>query len=215
MAEPSTPRAPITISRKTAFVGLAAQGALFTTAGIGLWMFSGRAVADFLSVSVRDIGIGLAFAAALIGVAAVLFHGFPKMSERLVRLQGDSYRFLGANLGWPAVVGISLVAGISEEAALRGGLQTWLGDALGGPAAIVLSSILFAAMHFAQPLILALLFVIGLAFGVVYWQTGSLLAVMIAHVLYDIWALRYLNREMQRLGLFDDPAPLANPVGDG
>lgn len=195
------------LPRSTAIIALLAQGALFTAAGVGLWIVSGRPAAEFVSVSAMEIALGVGFGALLIAIAATSFRLFPRMSEHLIRLQSDTYRFLGRDLGWPAIVAISLVAGISEEAALRAGLQTILGDHLGIPAAIGLASAAFAALHLAKPLILALLFVIGVAFGVVYWQSGSLLAVMIAHVIYDIWALRYLNREMHRLGLFEEPPP--------
>lgn len=205
------------ITPRGAIVLLAMQGLLFTAAGVGLWHLSGRIVGGFVSFSFAEAGMGVAFGAILILTAAALFRRFPRASEHLVRLQSDTYRFLGPNLGWPAVVFISLVAGVSEEAALRGGLQTLLGDHVGADAAIVFASALFAALHLAKPLITALLFVIGLVFGLVYWQTGSLLAVIIAHVLYDIWALRYLNREMHRLGLFEETEapPLANPAQPG
>lgn len=207
------------IAPTTALALLLFQGTLFTLAGLGLWYLSGRPLEDFVTFSAREIALGFGFGAFLIAIAAAVFHGFPKLSEYLVRLQSATYRFLGPNLGWPAVILISLIAGISEEASLRGELQTWLGDQIGAVPAIAVASALFAALHLAKPLITALLFVIGVLFGVVYWYTGSLLAVMIAHVIYDVWALRYLNREMHRLGLFDEadalPAPLANSAGPG
>ena len=159
--------------------------------------------------------MGFGFGALLILTAAMVFRGFKGLSDQLVRLQSETYRFLGGDLGWPAIVAISLIAGISEEVSLRGGLQTLLGDHVGAPAAIVIASALFAALHLTKPLITMLLFGIGLIFGAVYWYTGSLLGVIIAHVLYDIWALRYLTREMHRLGLFDEPAPLANSAAPG
>lgn len=207
--------AAVRISPPKAVLALLFQGALFTIAGVGLWQWSGRPISGFVTFSLAEVGLGIGFGGALILIAATLFHGFPRLSEKLVRLQADTYRFLGPNLGWPAVVLISLVAGISEEASLRGGLQTLLGDEFGPVAAIVVSSAVFAALHLAKPLITVLLLVIGIIFGIVYWLTGSLLAVMIGHVLYDVWALRYLNREMHRLGLFDltGPAPpLVNPA---
>lgn len=202
------------ISTGKALVALAAQGVLFTLAGLGLWWWSGREPGSFVSFSPAQAAMGVGFGAALIAIAATLFHAFPKASEHLIRLQSDTYRFLGPNLGWPAVIIISLVAGISEEAALRGGLQTVLGDHVGEVAAIGIASALFAALHLARPLITGLLFVIGILFGVVYWQTGSLLTVMVGHVLYDVWALRYLNREMHRLGLFDEPDPSPAPLAN-
>ena len=162
-------------------------------------------------------------AGALIALAAVLFRGFPRIGERLVRLQAPGFAFFGRRLSLPMIVLISVGAGVGEEALFRGGLQTLIGDHLGVAAAILLSSAAFAAIHLARPVITALLLVIGAIFGVFYWQTGSLLAAMIGHALYDIWALRYLHREMHRLGLFDapgpppgpEPAPLVNSPGPG
>lgn len=200
----------ITLARAIAL--LLAQGAVFTAAGVGLWLWSGRSGDAFVTMSVTELELGAAFGAALVLAAATVFKLFPEVGEQLIRLQADSYRFLGPELGWPAIVLISAIAGISEEALMRAGWQTLLGDYVGAPGAIIIASALFAALHLARPLITALLFVIGVLFGIVYWQTSSLLAVVIAHVLYDIWALRYLNRETHRLSLFDDPAPLANPA---
>lgn len=174
-----------------------------TMGGLGclLWLWSGRDTADFVSLSMPEIAQGAALAAILVAAAYASFRAFPKISEQLVRMQAKTYEFLGPKLGWPAIVAISISAGVGEEALFRGGLQTILGDHLGVPAAIVLSSALFAVIHMGKPVITALLFVVGGIFGVVYWLTGSLLAVMIGHALYDVWALRYLHREFVRLGL--------------
>ena len=129
-------------------------------------------------------------------------------------MQAETYAFLGPKLGMPAIVFISLCAGVGEEALFRGGLQTFLGDYLGAPLAIVLSSAVFAAIHLGKPVITLLLLVVGLIFGTVFWLTGSLLAVTIGHALYDIWALRYLHCEFLRLGLVGEPAPLANGANE-
>ena len=211
--------AGVEIPLRKAVLALLLQGVLFTVAGAGLWRWSGRPLSGFVTFTLAEVALGIAFGGALIATAAMLFQGFPKLGEKLVRLQADTYRFLGSNLEWPAVVLISLVAGISEEAALRGGLQTLLGDEFGPVAAILVSSAVFAALHLATPLITVLLLFIGIIFGIVYWITGSLLTVMIGHVLYDVWALRYLNREMHRLNLFEPPdaapAPLVNATDPG
>lgn len=213
------PEAQPRLSGNTAALAIGGQGAVMAALGAGLWHWSGREIGDFVTFTTAEVLNGVIFAAVLIAVAAALFRAFPRASEHLVRLQAPTYATLGAKLGWPAIIGMSLAAGVGEEALFRGGAQTWLGDHTGVPAAIVIVSALFAAMHFGKPLITALLFVIGAVFGVVYWQTGSLLTVMIAHVLYDIWALRHVHSEMLRLGLIDpqdDDAPaLANPANPG
>lgn len=198
---------------------LVAQTAVLVALGMGLWHLSGRDLAQFLVPSLTGALQGIAFGAALVAVAWFVFTRFPAIADRLVRLQTDTYRFLGPHLPMWAIVVISLGAGIGEEALFRAGLQVWLGDYVGVPAAIAVASGVFAAFHLGKPLVTALLFVIGVVFGLVYWLTDSLLAVMIGHVLYDIWALRWLHREFLRIGLFDEPqpavapAPLANSAG--
>jgi hypothetical protein len=200
---------------------LIVQTAVLVALGVGLWHLSGRGLALFLVPSIEGALQGIAFGAALILVARTLFTRFPELAEKLIRLQADTYRFLGPRLPMWAIVIISLGAGIGEEALFRAGLQVWLGDHIGVPAAIAVASGVFAAFHLGKPLITALLFVIGAMFGLVYWFSDSLLAVMIGHVLYDIWALRWLHREFLRLGVFDErepepvPAPLANPADPG
>lgn len=201
-AEPAPP-----ISLRKALVVLALQAIGMGAIGAFLWRWSGREQAGFITFSTVQLLQGLALGLALIAIAYALFRGLPRISERLVRMQADTYAFLGPKLGWPAIVIISICAGAGEEALFRGGLQTFLGDYVGVPLAIALSSAVFAVIHLGKPAITALLLVIGAIFGIVFWLTGSLLAVMVGHALYDIWALRYLHREFQRLGLVGGPPP--------
>lgn len=84
----------------------------------------------------------------------------------------------------------SLAAPLSEEAAFRGYAQGILERAwTWAPAAIVGSSILFAAAHVTQGLFLpklALYFLAGLIFGSIAWATNSLYASMVVHCLADL-----------------------------
>lgn len=195
----------------TAIGLLGIQCGVMIAVGLLLWHWSERDLDAFVTISGLEVLQGLALGLAMIAIAFALFRGFPRIGETLVRMQADTYAFLGPRLGLPAIVFISLCAGVGEEALFRGGLQTFLGEQVGAPAAIALSSALFAAIHLGKPIITALLFVVGATFGAVYWLTGSLLAVMIGHALYDIWALKYLHGEFVRLGLVcDAEAPLAN-----
>jgi uncharacterized protein len=210
--EPAPPRQVIL---GAAVVLLAVQSSVMTSLGLLLWHWSGRDAAAFVTISASQVLYGVALGLALIALAFALFRGFPAVSEKLVRMQAETYAFLGPRLGMPAIVFISLCAGVGEEALFRGGMQTLLGDRVGAPGAIALSSAVFAAIHLGKPVITALLFVVGVIFGAAYWLTESLLAVMIGHALYDVWALRYLHREFVRLGLVGDEArSLANP-GNG
>ena len=67
-------------------------------------------------------------------------------------------------------------------------------------AGILIASALFAVVHLSKPPIMGIIFAIGLLFGTIYYATGSLVLVMIAHAVYDVFALHYLMKEMRRLG---------------
>jgi uncharacterized protein len=205
---------PSRVTLGGAMVLLGVQALIMGGLGWLLWTWSAPSRPAFVSFSISQACLGLAFALVLIASAVALFRCFPRAGERLVRLQADTYAFLGPRLGWPAILFISLCAGVGEEALFRGGLQTWLSGYVGPLPAIALSAAIFALVHLGRPVITAMLFVVGALFGVVFWLTGSLFAVMLAHVLYDIWALRYLHREFVRLGLVAATPPLANPDGE-
>ncbi|MGB7408076.1 MAG: CPBP family intramembrane glutamic endopeptidase [Pontixanthobacter sp.] len=179
------------------------QAVLFTAAGLGLWYASGRSAAAFVVVDPHAIFWGLALAATMIAFAYGVFRGVPEWGDHLVRLQRENFAFLKQPFSLAAIVWLSICAGVGEEALFRGGLQTLLTDYIGATPAILIASALFALIHLGKPILTALIFVIGVLFGYVYAQTGSLLLVMIAHTVYDVFAIWYLRRRMFALGLFD------------
>lgn len=194
------------------YIGL--QAVFFTTVGLALWRLAERELSDFVLYGAGEIFYGVLLAFVLITVSAALAKAFPRYAEWLIRSQARNYSFLKHRISIGAIIFISLCAGIGEEALFRGGLQTLLGDYLPYPHPVLLAALLFALIHFAQPLNSALIFVIGCLFGVVYWQTESLLTVMVAHAVYDVYALWALQNAMHELGVFDEepPEPLSKPL---
>ena len=96
------------------------------------------------------------------------------------------------------IVLLAIVAGIGEELLFRGVFQTAAEQHLPLAAAIILPNLLFGALH-ARSLIYALAAgCVGAYLGVVFWLSGSLVAVMIAHALYDLIALEWTRRVLQR-----------------
>ncbi len=188
------------------------QAICFTVIGLGMHQFSGRAIAGFISAAAWEIALGAALAGGLIFIGAALLRFFPGYGDWLIRSQAGSYPFLRNRLSLRAIVFISICAGLGEETLFRGGVQVLLSNYLPVMAAILLASLMFALIHFAQPAISAIILVIGAIFGAAYWYTGSLMAVIIGHAVYDVYALWALQEGMHRLRVFDDTIEDAAPV---
>ncbi|MEO0699214.1 MAG: type II CAAX endopeptidase family protein [Pseudomonadota bacterium] len=186
------------------------QTGAFALIGWSLWALSHDTSLPFISFALWEIGYGLALGGALIVASATLAAISPALMEKLVRAQAGTYPFLKDRLSLGPIVFLSLCAGIGEEALFRGGLQTWLGDYVPFPYPVLLAALAFALIHFAKPLISALIFAIGCLFGVIYWATGSLLTVMIGHAVYDIYAIWALQEAFHRLGVFAQTSPDAD-----
>lgn len=179
---------------------LTAQALVFVVAGAAMWVFAGNDLAEFVDLGWLPVGQGVLLGLALIAVVGATFKAFPRFLEHTVHLQSKMAVLFREQTGWREYVVIALCAGIGEEAIFRGGLMTLLDGYTGPAAAIFLSSLVFALFHLAKPLIGAIILVVGVIMGLVYWWTGSLLTVMIGHALYDVWALRRLHLEFIRLG---------------
>ena len=179
------------------------QALAFIVLGLALWRWTGRSEADFVRFDLGAVVLGLSLCAGLLACLLAMYRFLPRFADRLVWLQKDTYRVFARPFGPLGIVWISICAGIGEEALIRGGLQTALLDHLGVVPAIVLSALVFTLLHLAKPLVAAILFGIGLAFGIAYHLSGSLLAMMIAHVGYDIVAVALLQKRMQQLRVFE------------
>ncbi len=188
------------------------QAMFFTIAGVAIFRQTERPIADFVVLDWSAIVNGVALALVLMLLSMVLSRLFPAYARRLIQAQARTYGFLANRVSMPAILFISLCAGIGEEALFRGGLQTLLGDYMPAGLALALAAAAFALIHFAKPHVSALLFIIGCLFGWIYWQTGSLLTVMIAHALYDVYALWALQKAMGEMGLLM-PRPAAHLPG--
>lgn len=197
------------LSWRKAAVILFIQGIVLTGLGLGLWNLAFGASAGFVTVDARQVVLGAALAAILTGTVYGLQRAFPEPCRKLLLDQARRYSADFSTLSWPLIVLISLSAGIGEEALFRGGLQTLLGGYVGPVAAILAANFLFALIHLARPLVLVILFMIGLFLALAFWWSGSLLAVMIAHALYDIWALGNMKRVVleDRATRTDDTCP--------
>jgi membrane protease YdiL (CAAX protease family) len=96
-----------------------------------------------------------------------------------------------ANLGGlsPALVGSLLFfpVGFGEEVFWRGFVQRRFGETWSGPTAFLLTSLLYTAIHVptGNPVLILAAVTCGLFWGGFYWATGSLVPVLVSHMLWD------------------------------
>ncbi|MFM8705305.1 MAG: lysostaphin resistance A-like protein [Planctomycetia bacterium] len=140
---------------------------------------------DDLRLAVAGLGLMLA---PLLGLAAVL--------DRVEPYRHAIVDFLTAHRD-PVSIGLVMFAAVvaapvAEEFLFRKVLQGWLEawfepiePAWGGRAAIVLSSLAFAAAHVGQGLAWVPLFFFGLVVGYLARQTGSIVPGIILHGLFN------------------------------
>ncbi len=142
------------------------------------------------------IGGGAGVLPSLAAAAAALA-GALALSALLYRYFGNSHFFsmeimeLVDGFSERDFIPIYVAAGIGEEALFR-----W---ALLEPCGIVLSALLFAALHIAywkKPLMLAYVFASGLLFGALYAFTESLLLCIAVHAAYNIAVSVLLKRRI-------------------
>ena len=113
--------------------------------------------------------------------------------------------FAGAGPG--ELLLVALAAGVAEEALFRGVIQDALGSRMPVAAAITLAAVLFGALHWVSGAYAVLACLVGAYLGVLSETTGTLLAPMVTHALYDLVALLVLTRVK--------PAPIRDVWGTG
>ncbi len=127
-----------------------------------------------------------AWLCALLSLALVERIGWPVVQQDSLQLLADGRLPLAARL-WLAIVA-TIMAPVVEETIFRGALLPAVaheGTALRG---LLLTSLLFAAMHLNAVAFLPLL-VLSLACGLGYMATGSLLTPIVMHGLFNLVSL--------------------------
>jgi membrane protease YdiL (CAAX protease family) len=110
------------------------------------------------------------------------------------RISEDVIRPLLAPCTLIDLIGISVLAGLSEEMFFRGVLQAAFAGGLGRWGALAAASALFGLMHAVSPTYAVLAAVMGALLGALWIHSGNLLAPVIVHGLYDLVVLVYLLR---------------------
>lgn len=174
-------------------IALVLEAALFCCY---LVWFYWRSKAGFPGIEGVQTALRAFFAAlALLAANLVLFDWAAPRTPRLnqlVRFKQEYIVPLAVLLGPAEALAVSVAAGIGEEFFFRGALQVEFG--------IVLSSLLFAVVHFGPAArqyfgVLTIYFAVSIYFGLLYQLTGDLWATAAAHGLYDFLALVIIRRQ--------------------
>lgn len=140
----------------------------------------------------------LVIAASLLGLVFTLSLHF--LSLRIVELPPEALTFRPQGLDlpwwtlWISVIMASVVAGVCEEAGIRGYLQTPIERKYGAIVAVLISAAVFSAMHFNRELGIALalpIFISALWYGALTSVANSILPMIFIHIALDVFLISY------------------------
>jgi hypothetical protein len=143
------------------------------------------------------VGRGLLAALAMVALFFGLYHA-PQQEFRRLRGQVEwlvGELFPAGNVAQFALV--ALLAGVGEELLFRGVLQTTISGWTTPIAGLVLCSLLFGLAHSLSRLYFLLATLIGFFLGAMVMQTNDLVGPIVAHAVYDFFALVYLSRKRE------------------
>ncbi|MBJ6139012.1 CPBP family intramembrane glutamic endopeptidase [Marinobacter litoralis] len=166
------------------------QGGIGVVGALAIWLFDIPLLGGDFSLA-KAVGFGAAGALVtylLLLQLTKLTWLFPdNLSEQMQAL----YEF-AASYRWPALVLLSLLAGVGEELLFRGAVQGWLLQNTGPWTSVIAASLLFGLVHYVSLTYFIMATGLGLILGAGYQLSGSLAMVMVWHAIYDILALYFL-----------------------
>jgi hypothetical protein len=110
---------------------------------------------------------------------------------------------------------IAVFAGVGEELFFRGVLQRILIKLFRSPVAgIIVTAIVFSAIHF-QFYGFIPRFLLGVLLGLVYWYSGSLWPAIVAHTVYDAFAIVAIYIDPSLADQQSATLPLGNQIAAG
>jgi len=183
---------------RRAFWTTFALGALIVPATIGIAYAASIDLFAQLGARPVAVAIGVLATAPLLALLVWIMKTRRAPIAAFRRSQIEFFGDIGFAFTRVRIALLATIAGVGEELLFRGVFQTAAEQHLPLAAAILLPNVLFGALH-ARSLIYALAAGgVGIYLGVVFWLSGSLVAVMIAHGLYDLIALEWTRRILRR-----------------
>jgi len=163
--------------------------------GLAVVLGFGRETTAAIGLRLRPLGTGLGYGAAALAVAIPICFATLQVNTVVLlalRMHVEAHPLLQtvrqAPAAWmaAALFQAGVLAPAAEEFMYRGVLMRSLVKELGIGRALAISSLLFAFVHVAaEPQAVLPLFCLGLAMGYIAYRTGSLLAPMVTHSLFN------------------------------
>jgi len=170
---------------------IALEAALVPLAFVVGWLFDVRPADQLLwSTSATALGV----AAAIPPLVGVLLIDRPGPWRNLIDTVDDLLVPYLRRWTWLQFAAVSAAAGLGEELLFRGVIFVALARPLGVPLALVISSLLFGALHAFTRAYVVYATLMGLYLGALLMATGNLLVPILAHAVYDFIALAYFVR---------------------
>ena len=141
--------------------------------------------------------LGAALALPLLGVFIALDSIAEKLMHSVRDVLFETLAPVMMDAGWAGRALVSLAAGIGEEILFRGLIQDGLAQLWGVIPALLVASLIFGIAHWVNTPYLGFATGVGAIFGLLFIYTGSLVAPIVMHAVYDFLALNRLVDEYQ------------------
>lgn len=172
---------------------LPAIGGAAVALGAAILLFDGPAATALLRPSPRLLLLG-AGAGGLMAAATCLL--YPMLARLVPFIAADAARLYGAlRTPSPLLAAVAIVPVIvGEELVWRGVVQASLMRRLGAWRGVTMAAVAYALVHapLGSPVLPAVAFTCGLAWGALRATTGSLVPSLVAHLLWDGLVLFWL-----------------------
>ena len=179
---------------QNSFVPVLAGTVLIGVAAFGFSLLLNTPFGEQFSSTPNDFLIGVIATLPLV----LFLWWFTRTDNASLAAFRDSQIEFFASLGFEftpwRIALMALAAGISEELLFRGVLLTWLQQFSPLIVAIIVSNIVFGALHMRTMLYAVIAGGVGVYLSILYVATGNLLAPITTHIVYDAVALEYTRR---------------------
>lgn len=186
-------------------LGVFAEGGLAPLAVLLGWALSRSPLQGF-SWDFGGALLGMVAAVPpLLAMLTLLRHPFGRFVQVKAFFQEELLPLLN-NCRWDDLILIAIATGVGEEMLFRGLFQPTLAEELGSPAAVLITSLLFAALHPISIPYFYVMLALGIYLGALCVLSGNLLTSMMCHGTYNFLLLARLLR------LHDPNRPMRNPI---